>query len=421
MRSARVVPELIGRHADDVAFFWLLRDIACRAPHYGLADLAKLDGRIEAQFEALRLDLRQGWRACRRNLALKKPGETFAACVLGFPRLKAARIEATLKASLSTPANQRAAASALGWLPADQAMNFVRPLFAGTDPAQRRLAVATAAVHRVDPGANLQRLYRDADPRVRERAFRAAGKLGASAVHPDIRKATGDADLAVRVAACWTTLRLQPDPSVLADLQTLAQREQSPHRRAIVALIVRRLPPALAYRWLEVLRILPRSERLAVFGFGQLGDPRAIPQLLAAMAAPPLARVAGEAFEMITGAYLYDEKLIGKRPEGFEAGPTESPADENVDLDPDENLPWPDVAKVRGWWSANQSRFNEGTSYLLGKPRTPETLREVLRAGRQRQRAAAALELALAKPTEPLFNVHAPGFRQQAQLMQSPK
>jgi len=43
---------------------------------------------------------------------------------------------------------------------------------------------------------------------------------------------------------------------------------------------------------------------------------------------------------------------------------------------------------------------------------TIEWLKTVLRDGRQRQRAAAALELAIRQPGTPLFNVKAPGFRQ---------
>ena len=44
---------------------------------------------------------------------------------------------------------------------------------------------------------------------------------------------------------------------------------------------------------------------------------------------------------------------------------------------------------------------------------TIDWLKTVLRDGRQRQRAAAALELAIRQPGTPLFNVAAPGFRQQ--------
>jgi hypothetical protein len=48
-------------------------------------------------------------------------------------------------------------------------------------------------------------------------------------------------------------------------------------------------------------------------------------------------------------------------------------------------------------------------------PSRKEPIRQVLKTGRQRQRAAA-LELALLQPGRPLFEVRASGFRQQRLL-----
>ena len=107
----------------------------------------------------------------------------------------------------------------------------------------------------------------------------------------------------------------------------------------------------------------------------------------------------------------------GERPEGFTVGPTEAPEDGNVDMDPDENLPWPKPEAIHTWWRNHQGQFRSGTRYLLGKPMSPDWLRDVLRNGRQRQRAAAALELALQQPGQPLFEIHALGFRQQQFLL----
>jgi uncharacterized protein (TIGR02270 family) len=131
---------------------------------------------------------------------------------------------------------------------------------------------------------------------------------------------------------------------------------------------------------------------------------------------PPLARVAGEAFTMIAGVDLAYQDLDCKAPEGFEAGPNEDPQDDNVDMDPDEKLPWPDVALISQWWAKHRAEFQPGVRHLTGKPITVEWAEQVLRLGRQRQRAAAALELAILRPGSPLFEVRAPGFRQQKLL-----
>jgi uncharacterized protein (TIGR02270 family) len=111
------------------------------------------------------------------------------------------------------------------------------------------------------------------------------------------------------------------------------------------------------------------------------------------------------------------ETSTDRNPGGFEAGPTENPEDENVEMDPDENLPWPDQDLIKKWWSARQGNFAKGSRYLLGQPISTESLRLALKNGYQRQRAAAALELTILKPGRPLFEVRAPGFRQQ-QLLQ---
>jgi uncharacterized protein (TIGR02270 family) len=133
------------------------------------------------------------------------------------------------------------------------------------------------------------------------------------------------------------------------------------------------------------------------------------------METPELARIAAESFTMITGADLAREGLVGSEPEGFEAGPTDDPDDERVAPDPDQNLTWPDVAKLRAWWHAHRMRLTAGTRHLLGRPLEQDWLRHVLRHGYQRQRHAAALELCLASRRGP-FEVRARAPQQRAAL-----
>jgi uncharacterized protein (TIGR02270 family) len=173
---------------------------------------------------------------------------------------------------------------------------------------------------------------------------------------------------------------------------------------------------ATALTWQKQLADNAESVRLAVMGAGAAGDPTLIPWLINQMKVSELARVAGESFTMITGVDIAYEDFEGERPEGFESGPTEDPEDETVEMDPDENLPWPNPELIQKWWTTHRSNFQNGTRYLIGKPITADWLQQVLRIGKQRQRAAAALELVLRRPGQPLFEVRAPGFRQQQML-----
>jgi uncharacterized protein (TIGR02270 family) len=168
--------------------------------------------------------------------------------------------------------------------------------------------------------------------------------------------------------------------------------------------------------WLKVLASRPETLRLAIQAAGVIGDPAQISWLIQQMENPAIARVAGESFTYITGIDLAYDDLDTDKPEGFEAGPTENPEDENVGMDPDEDLPWPNPQLIEKWWLTHRLQFTNGTRYLCGQPMTIESLNQVLRTGRQRQRTAAAIELAIRQPGTPLFNTSAPGFRQQQLL-----
>ena len=56
-----VIADVISQHAEEASFLWLLRDGAVRDPHYSLKDLAKLDGRVEAHLDGLRIAGEAGW------------------------------------------------------------------------------------------------------------------------------------------------------------------------------------------------------------------------------------------------------------------------------------------------------------------------------------------------------------------------
>jgi uncharacterized protein (TIGR02270 family) len=157
----------------------------------------------------------------------------------------------------------------------------------------------------------------------------------------------------------------------------------------------------------------PENTRTAVIAAGALGDVELVPWLIEQMRDPAIRRVAGEAFTLITGIDLKTAKLTAAAPEGFRDGPSDDPKDEDVAMHPDRDLPWPDAEAVRAAWEQQRSLFLLGTRYLLGMPVVPRFLAGVLARGGQRARAAAALELAVRRPREPLYEVRAPGFRQR--------
>jgi uncharacterized protein (TIGR02270 family) len=407
-----IISSVVERHAEEAGMLWLIRDQAVTAPHYTLSHLRTLDNRVEAHLDGLRIAGDAGWAIIEQQLeANLGPGEVFVAAFHAFESGKAERIQKVLDLAAPVAALRRGVISALGWLAPAAVEQHLQPLLQAKDANLLHLGVGGANAHRLNPGTALERALGSPDLSLRARGLRAVGIMGYPAWAMVLRKELRSPDLACRFAAAWSLGRLTTESAALGELQTIALVE-SHYRLAAVNLLLRRLDSGAAHRVLRTLAQAPGADRVSVFAAGVLGDPAEVPRLLAAMAKPELARPAGEAFSWITGIDLALHDLDGNAPEGFEAGPNEDPLDDRVDLDPDGALPWPDVAKIQGWWTRHRGQFREGVRHLRGQPITPDVLKATLQDGNQRQRAAAALELCLAEPTRPIFEIRSPGFRQ---------
>jgi uncharacterized protein (TIGR02270 family) len=282
-------------------------------------------------------------------------------------------------------------------------------------PALRRAAIAGWALHRQDPGEALSLALRDPEPGVRARALRAMGELGRRDLLDLGGEAAGSRDDSCQYWSAWASALLVGDEGAVSHLRTFAEASGS-HRLRAAALAARRMDPGLAAPWREQLAAHPDGIGAALAAAAACGDPSAVPWLIECMSRFDVARPAGEAFTQITGVDLEDLQMVGSKPEEFESGPTEDPDDENVEMDPDADLPWPDMGKIRAWWDRSSSIFIAGTRYLVGRPIRTAALKEALRTARQRQRGAAAIELAMRDPGSRLFEVRAPGFRQRRAL-----
>jgi len=413
--TSMVIPVVIEQHAEEAAFHWLLRDAAVCAPHYSLDDLAKLDNRLDAHIDGLRIAGEAGWEMCQEQLGWEEAGEVFVAAILAFQSGHEARIQAVLEAGSASRELSRSLVSALGWLPYQQVETYIQQLLTAESSDLRRIGIAAYAVHRRDPGYPLTAALSGDDPWLKARALRAVGELGRVDLFPLLQNNLNVDDELCRFSAAWSAALLG-DMGAIPTLQAIASLDCL-YREEAVKMALRRMDLVAAHAWRQALAYNPDSMRLAVIGAGVVGDPVSIPWLMEQMSIPELARVAGEAFTMITGVDIAYEDLEGEWTEGFAAGPTEDPEDENVAMDPDEDLPWPKPEAIHTWWRSHQGQFRSGTRYLLGKPMSRDWLQDVLRNGRQRQRAAAALELAMQQPGQPLFEIRAPGFRQQQLLL----
>jgi uncharacterized protein (TIGR02270 family) len=301
----------------------------------------------------------------------------------------------------------------------------MQPLLASADPQGRTLGLAACRMHHVDPGALLAAALRDSSTPLRAQALRTAGYLGRTDLLDSVRTALDDADVAIEAARSLSLLGdhqtalpvLQAhalgetpdaDGTRLAALALLLQSAEFDHGKHVLAAAARAASGNLA------------RERLVMRAIGLLGDVQRVPWLIDRMAEDPRARLAGEAFSMITGADLGALGLERNRPDDPPGTNDEDPDDDQVALDEDEGLPWPDRERVRRWWESHASTLPARGRCFAGAPPSVAHCEQVLRNSTQRQRMVAASWLCVLQPGRKLFNCAAPAWRQQRLLAGAP-
>ncbi len=412
-----VIPQVVSQHAEEAAFLWLLREDAVeREPHYNLKDIAELDARVEAHVQGLRVNGDPAWEVLVGQLEDADQGEVFAAAVLALESGDASRIDQVLEVAGSSLELQRGFVSALGWTASEHVKPMLAKLVVSEQPARRRIGIAGYAIRRSDPGNALANLLSDSDPTVAARSCRAVAELGRVDVLRQLDQLARAEDGELRFWSVWSLVRLGVRaPAVLRTLRDMAELA-GPFQEQAVGLLARVAPLGDVKQWLTSFAQSAETQRVAAIGIAALGDPELISVLFQLMQVDEVARVAGEAFSMISGIDLAYDDLEQDEPEGFEAGPTEDPADEDVAMDPDENLPWPQPQLIAARWQAIQNGFSAGRRYLCGREIAADSLPLSLYEGFQRQRASAALELGLLDPKRPLFEVRVRGDWQQKLL-----
>jgi uncharacterized protein (TIGR02270 family) len=413
------VPHIVEQHCEETACLLTQRWALLDAPAAGIKALGRLDERLAAHLDGLRVAGSFARRLAGR--AAGAPGaadsDLFAAAVLAVEAGDLSGLTA-LSGAPTVPAGlRRSVLAALGWVSADALRGVGNALLDDPLPLNRALGLRACVVHRVDAGIRLEVALASADAGLRSCALRCAGESGRPERLAACRSALTDFDVRCRYSAARSAILLGDRTTALDVLAELAAEPGGMPRRGMDVLL-KRMETGAAHAFLKDLARQGSRTRDVVRGAGLGGDPRHIPWLIETSKTQALARLAGEAFCNVTGADLEEERLHRPPPANFTAGPTDNPADDDVAMDEDDGLPWPDPAKLQAWWKVNQGRFQPGVRYFLGAPPTVAHCRQVLREGYQRQRIAAAEYLCLLSPGTPLFPTSAPAWRQQRWLRQ---
>lgn len=407
------VPTVLLQHAEDAAALRNTRAVLVRAPHVRLHLLQRLDERLAAHLDGLAVAGTEGKDICVAMLDRVDRGTAFAATVQAIETRDLEFLGRLLAIAQAEATAMSGVLSAFGWVEAASLRGITKELLDAAEPIPRDVGLAACAMHGVSPGAALESALQESTAPIR--AMHVAAALGQTNLVDACRRHLNDTDPTHRFAAARAALLLGDRDAAPAVLREAAATD-GPCRAPATLLLLKTLAPKEAQSLLRTLSLDAATVRLLIRGIGVAGDPHYIPWLLAQMADLRLARLAGEAFSQITGLDLAALDLDRKPPETAVSGPSDNPGDDDVAMDEDDSLPWPDPDKLGVWWRSNGARFAAGVRYFVGEPPSTAHCLSVLRTGFQRQRSAAAEYLCLLAPGTRLFNVMAPAWRQQRQL-----
>jgi uncharacterized protein (TIGR02270 family) len=380
-----------------------------------LLHLSRWDERLAAHLDGIAVARDFGARLAGAALESPGVGEVFVATVGAIQTGNSAGLDKLFSLVEALPKAQKGLTSAFGWVSAETLKGTVRGLLSGAAPFRRRVGITACAMHGADPGAVLNAAISSQDAPLRARALRCASEVGRRDLLATCAEHLKDEDPECVFWAASSATLLSNRGAAVDSLRSLCLLPGSRRERAL-QLLLKILNNQDAHTMLKALAPNPANQRTLIQGTGIAGDPFYVPWLIKQMADDKTTRLAGESFSFITGLDLAYLDLDRKPPEGVELGPTDNPEDEDVEMDPDDSLPWPDPAKIQKWWDANQQRFQPGLRYFMGELPSWEHCLHVLKNGYQRQRIAAAQYLCLLRPGTPLFNTAAPAWRQKRWL-----
>jgi uncharacterized protein (TIGR02270 family) len=427
MSADRFIADIVEQHYENAASLWHTRDSAVGASSsFRLSDLVRLDERVEANIDGLRIAAARGWAPSSEELDRNSAGDFFVAGVLALESQSTGKFDEITEQAYAAAARQadepdqpaydpwRGLVSALAWVPHSLAAGAIHRLLDTPRPRTRWLGVAACGARRLAGQPNLEAALADPEPLVRARAARTMGELGRRDQHDPLCALLSDEDSDARFWAAWSGTRLGVS-SCVPVLSEFA-RATSPRCDQALELLCRRLAIHDANALVRPLGSAPEWRRTLIRAVGTIGDAIYLPWLVRQAAEPSSARAALASFALITG--LTTAEFHAEAPPDTPETVNDDPRDETVVPNDADALPWPDAERLARWWHANQGRFNAGTSYFLGRPKMSAHWLDALTNAPQWLRRMAALELALRMPSETIFEVKARGSAQQQMLRQ---
>jgi uncharacterized protein (TIGR02270 family) len=400
--------DLVRVHAEDAANLCHLRRLRIEAPQVRITDIFDADRRLNAHLQFLKLSGAAGLAAARAlHEDAPDRGEATVRAIVGLAGGEAELAEPILDLAEDRDEAIAAVADAFGHADKEARRRFLGPWVHSDNPALVSIALEAAASYRLNLRDLLAPLFQYPDAGVRARAYAYAGVMGLIAHAPAVESAAGtETDPAARFAAHLSACRIASGATA-EGLLAMVGPDLPPDRcREAVEAGFLGLGQARAREVVRQMLSVEETRRWGVLGLGVIGAARVIDFLIAEMARPTTARMAGWAFAMITGANVAEDGLE------LDVFP-ESPEDPTIAASPletflEESLPWPDPARIGAWMAGQGNRLAEDQPLLFGLARWSYRDMDSPDQIFQARYRAVAQAIAMQTPGSPLPNWRTP-------------
>jgi len=407
----KIIEDVVYQHAENVCSLWVQRQNAVNEPHYSFPNLLHLDDRVEANLEGIRVAGDAGLPFLQELLEADDAGACFALALLALETGDNKRLEELFDQAMNKPEYIEELVSAFAWSHPLHLKDIVKSLLTSDDEIANIIALKACAAHNKHIPNYLPLFLNHSSSRVRSATLHAGANIG-GIEFSSLLWALGTPDDEAEQFELARAKAFSNKPEMAADPLIRIALSNSPFKIDAVNLTMQ-LPNVKTSK--ELLITLDNSvgrSRDVIRGFGLLGDPSAMNWLIDKTETQEFARLAGGSISMITGIDLTHEGIeLTNDPEGFYAGPDDDPSNDDVAMDEDEDLPWPDTNLLREWWD-NSARLFSDSLYLTGREKVSTELQMVLTEGKQRQRNAAAAALAVRDPASAYYDTQLPTTRQ---------
>ena len=367
------------------------------SPNYTLSELNKLDDRIDAHLDGLRIAGDDAWPFVREEMSRGEPDGSFVATVLTVDSPTTGRFEELASALRDVPSVASGVISGIAWDSSANAAELLGMFASAPGAIVRAVGIAGSIANGLDVQDVLRPSLQAEDPQLRAHALTAVGQLERKQLASLVVRGLDDPDADCRFAAAWAAIRLGED----AGLQSMVRIASGDDRNWELAaeLVARNWDHGRVLELHDVLSRDAATRRAAIVVAGSLGDPALVPWLMDLVASDVDGPLAREAFSMLTGADLPQDVLADALDADEEGG---GPSEEDV-VRPSADPPPTDYdpTLVREWWSSRSGEFRRGQRYLGGHKIGSDELGRAVVGGSQRLRRSAAMECLLKDGVDP--------------------